>query len=339
MKKNLIYALIGCCILTFTACNDSIMDATSKHVYSESESPYLKVNTDAVITNNLEFAVGHFAAKTINLSDYADKFKANMNMTVDQVISGLKDGTVVFYNINPTRNIWNKAPVTKGTTGWYYNSAGGVCTASDASQTVSLDIDTNAKTLVVNANDAAKAGTVLAFNVGFAVKGPDYDSYVRFLFNVSVTDPTIILTSISIPAGDYVTFGIDFNQYAATIQTCMGLSVNDFLANLDYDSNTGNATTGTIHMYMVDPVTGTWDSNSAYTADSPGYWMNNLGAVCNWGATGFSLFADTNSKDQMLYIGRAPALKAGSKYTISVGYKDTKNEKNFFRFIITTTLE
>lgn len=323
----------------FTACNDSIEDATSKHVYSENESPYLKVDTAATVTRNMEFAVGHFAAQTIKLSDYADKFRKKMNMTVDQVINGLKDGTVVFYNISPTKNNWNKAAMTKGTTGWYYNTAGGVCTASDTTQTVSLDIDTNAKTLTVNANDKAKAGTVLSFNVGFAVKGPDYDNYVRFLINVSITDPTIILTSISIPAGDYNTFGIDFTQYAKTIQTCMGVSVKDFLANLDYDSNTGTKTSGTIHMYMVDQVTGAWDSSSSYTADAPGYWINDKGAVCNWGVTGFSLFADTNSKDQKLYIGRAPSLKAGSKFIISVGYKDTKNDKNFFRFIITATLQ
>ncbi|MDP4202006.1 MAG: DUF4859 domain-containing protein [Bacteroidota bacterium] len=339
MKRILLYALIGYCTLSFTACNDSIENATSKHVYSENESPYLKVNADALVTKNIEFSVGHFAAQTINLSDYATQFQKNMNMTVDQVISGLKNGTVVFYNINTTRNIWNKAAMTKGTTGWYYNSAGGVCADNDASQTVSLDIDTNAKTLIINPNSNAKAGTVLSFNVGFAVKGPDYDNYVRFLINVSITDPTIILTSISIPAGDYNTFGIDFTQYAANIQKCMGMSVKDFLANLDYDSNTGNPTSGTIHMYMVDPVTGAWDSKSTYTADAPGYWINGKGAVCNWGDTGFSLFADTNSKDQMLYIGRAPALKAGNKYLISVGYKDTKNPNNFFRFIITATLQ
>lgn len=339
MKKNLIYALIGCCMITLTACNDSIMDATSKHVYGENESPYLKVNADAVVTENLEFAVGHFAAQTIKLSDYADKFQKNMNMTVDQVIAGLKNGTVVFYNISTSKGTWDKTNMTKGTTGWYYNTAGGVCAASDASQTVSLDIDTNAKTLIVNPSSNAKAGTVLTFNVGFAVKGPDYDNYVRFMFNVSITDPSIILTSIDIPTGDYSTFGIDYNQYAATIQTCMGVSVKDFLASLDYDSNTGDPTSGTVHMYMVDPVTGTWDSTSKYTADKPGYWMTDKGAVCDWGAAGFSLFADTNSHDQMLYIGRAPALKTGTKFTISVGYKDTKNEKNFFRFIITATLK
>jgi hypothetical protein len=332
MNKNLIYALIGCCMLTITACNDSIMDATSKHVYSESESPYLKVNNAAVVTKGMEFSVGHFSAQTINLADYADKFKANMNMTVDQVINGLKNGTVVFYNINPTRNIWNKAAMTKGTTGWYYNSAGGVCTATDEALTASIDIDTNMKTLIVNATDKAKAGTVMELNIGFAVVGPDYDNYVRFKFNVSIVDPSIILANITIPEGDYNSFGIDFKQYAATIQTCMGMSVDEFLANLD--SNTGKS----IHMYSVDS-NGNWDSTSAYTANPPGYWMTSLGTVCKWNATGFTFYAETNSDDKMLYVGRAPKIAAGSKYTISVGYKDTKNEKNFFRFIITATMK
>ena len=338
MNKNLIVALLGCCLLSLTACNDSISDASSKHVYSDSESPYLRVDTGAVVTKDLGFAVGHFTSQTIKLSDYSDMFQKNMNMTVDQVINGLKDGTVVFYNISPTKNNWNKAATTKGTTGWYYNTAGGVCTVNDPARTASLDIDTSAKTLLVNINDTAKAGTVMSFNVGFAVKGPDYDKYVRFTCNVSVTDPTIVLTSISIPAGDYATFGIDFKLYASTIQTCMGVSVKDFLANLDYDSADGSPTTGTTHMYVVNRTTSVWDNTSTYTADAPGYWINDQGAVCNWGASGFSLFADTNIKDQMLYIGRAPALTAGTKYTISIGYKDKNKVSNFFRFIITVTL-
>lgn len=337
MKRNIIYSLIGCFI--FFSCTDSIEEATNKHAYSENENPYLKVNTDAVATNDIEFAVGHFEAQTIKLTDYADKFEKNMNMTVDQVINGLKDGTVVFYNISPSKNCWNKAAMTKGSTGWYYNSAGGVCEANDTSQTVSLDINADAKTLSINANEAAVAGTVLSFNVGLAVNGTDYDNYVRFTFNVSVTDPSIILTNISIPNGDYESYGIDFSQYAETIQTCMRLSVSDFFSNLDYDGDTGEATDGSIHMYMVNPTSGTWDVTSSYTAEAPGYWINNQGAVCNWGDTGYTFYANTKNKDKMLYVGRAPGLTVGTKYTISVGYKDTKNENNFFRFIITATLE
>ncbi|MGV8094598.1 MAG: DUF4859 domain-containing protein [Mangrovibacterium sp.] len=335
--KNLIYILMGCFIFTCVACSDDIEDATNKHVYSENENPYLRTDADAIVTTDVEFAVGHFEPQTVKLADYADKFQGKMNLDVDQVINGLKNGSVVFYNISTSKSRWDKTEMTKGTTGWYYNSAGGI-TAADA-KIVSLEIDTDAKTLIVNAEEQAAAGTVLTLNVGFAVNGPDYNNYVRFSFNVSVTDPSIIITSINIPDGDYASFGIDFNQYAETIQTCMGMSVEEFFGNLDYNGDSGEATDGKIHMYVVNPTTLEWDATSSYTAEPPGYWLNAQGAVCNWGSTGFSLYANTKNGDQTLYIGRAPGLAAGTKFTISIGYKNTTNENNFFRLIIAATLE
>lgn len=335
--KQIIYALIGC--VSLFGCSDSYEDATSKHVYSESENPYLRVDVAATVTSNLEFAVGHFDPVAIKLTDYSDVFEEKMNMTVDQVISGLNDGSVVFYNINTTKNHWNKADKTKGSTGWYYNTAGGVTSESDDKKAVSLDFIPGEKALVVNAVEGTPAGTVLTFNVGFAVNGTDYDDYVRFVLNISVTDPSIILSSINIPEGDYNSFGIDFTQYADVINTCMGITVDEFLQNLDYNGDSGEATGKNIHMYVINPVSGVWDSTSSYTAESPGYWLNGSGAVCNWGDTGFATYANTKNKDKMLYIGRAPGFAAGTKFTISIGYKDITNENNFFRFIISITLE
>ncbi len=332
MKKSIIYILILGLTGAFFSCNDSIEDAVEKHVYGEDENPYLRTDAEAVISMDMDFAVGHLEAHIIQLADYAEVFQKEMNMSVDQVISGLENGTVVFYNISTSRGSWDKSAMTKGTTGWYYNSAGGICEAGDATQTASVDIDKNAKTLAVNVNEKVMAGTVVAFNVGFAVNGPDYDKYVRFLFNISVTDPSIILATIHIPDGDYNSYGIDFNQYASTIQTCMQMTVSEFLANM-------NTAGGKIKMYMVNKDSGVWDETSSYTANAPGYWINNLGAVCNWNAAGFSLYAETNAADEILYIGRAPALAAGTTFTISVGYKDTSNEKNFFRFILTVILD
>jgi hypothetical protein len=338
MKRNLIYTSLICLVFAFWGCNDNIEDSSIKHKYTENENPYLKVNPDAVVTSNLDFAVGHFEAKTIKLADYADKFQSNMNMTLDQVISGLENGTVVFYNISLTKNTWIKTAMTKGSTGWYYNSAGGVID-NNQSYVISLDFDKSAKTLTINAGESAEAGTTFSFNVGFAVNGTDYDEYVRFAFNVSITDPSIILTSISIPVGDYNAYGIDFNLYADAIQTCMGMTVKEFLDNLDYNGDTGATTGKSIHMYVIDPNTKVWDETSSYTAEPPGYWLNADGAVCVWNTTGFSIYANTKNADEKLYIGRAPALDAGTKFKFSVGYRDTANTKNFFRFIITATLQ
>jgi hypothetical protein len=57
MKKYIISAFIlsVCCLLP--ACSDSYEDATSKHIYGEDESPYLRIDQAATVTTNIEFAV------------------------------------------------------------------------------------------------------------------------------------------------------------------------------------------------------------------------------------------------------------------------------------------
>lgn len=331
MKKIKILILLSCIAVGLCGCDD-YNDFTSKHVYGDTENPYLRVDAEAKAAINMEFEVGRFEAQIVKLDDYSDKFQNEMNMTVDQVIAGLKNGSILFYNINASKGNWDKSEMTKGTTGWYYNTAGGVMSDSET-QTASLDIDTEAKTLIVNVNEQAKAGTILNFNVGFAIDGPDYDRYVRFAFNVSVTDPSLIIASVSIPEGDYSNTTIDFNDYAETISYNLGLSVEEFLAKLDTETG------GSIHMSVINIGTGEWDVTSDYTANPPGYWINNLGAVCSWNDAGFSMFAETNSDDQVLFIGRAPALSAGTNFTIGLGYKDIEDETKFFSFIISVTLE
>jgi hypothetical protein len=337
MKINIIYALVSCCIFTFVACEDNIEDATSKHVYSENESPYLKGNADATVTTDVEFDIRRPETLTVSLEDYAEKFQKQLGMTVDEAINGLSNGSVVFYNIRVSRNNWDKTAMTKGSTGWYYNSAGGVAGESEK-QVVSLDLDKENKTLIVNTASQAEAGVTPTLNVGFALDGPDYDEYVRFSFNVAITDPAIIIANINIPDGDYAAANIDFNEYTEKIEYNMGLSVEDFLANLDI--NEGK----TIHMYFINVKTGEWDTISDYTANPPGYWIKwdentEDSEVCSWGNDGFSLYAETDINNQTLNIGRAPDKESGNKYTISIGFKDTTDETKFFRFIITATLQ
>ncbi|MCG6188629.1 DUF4859 domain-containing protein [Maribellus maritimus] len=341
MKRNFIYIIITSFIFLFSACDDVIEDATSKHIYGDNENPYLRVDVGATVITDMEFEKGYVEPDTLNLNDYADVFQEKMNMTVDQVLSSLEDGSVVFDNINITRNIWTKAEKTNNSSGWYYNSAGGLCSADDPAQTASIELDKANKSIIVDMNEAVRAGIVLNLNVGFALDGPDYDDYVRFSFNLSVTDPAVIIVSVNIPAGDYVNTGINFADYAENIQTTMGMSVTEFFANLDYNGDTGAPTEGTIHMYVVDNETEEWDETSDYTAEAPGYWLNAEGEVSNWTNTGegFNIYANTKPTGYVLFIGRAPGLAAGSSYTFSIGYRDTENLENHFRFVITATLE
>lgn len=97
MKKNFIYALIACFTLSLAACSTDPEDATSKHVYGENENPYLKTNADAVVSTKAEFPISRLEAKTVKLTDYAEKFHTYLGMTVDETLAALSNGSVVFY--------------------------------------------------------------------------------------------------------------------------------------------------------------------------------------------------------------------------------------------------
>lgn len=329
MKRNILYALMCCFILSFCACSDSYEDATDKHVYGENESPYLKVNLDATITSDMEFPIARLEEKTVKLKDYAEKFHSNMGMTVDEVITGLSAGNIVFYNISTAKNCWVKTPMTKGTTGWYYNESGVITTSENAAASVELDI-TN-KTLAVNIVGEPVVGTSLTVNVGFAINnGKDYDDYVRFSFNIVVTDPGSIVVNNTIPSGAYSAFTIEFANYAEAIEACLDMTVAEF-------SNTVSDKDGAIAMYIVDPETGEWDKDSSYTANGIGYWMSNAGKVCGWGDTGATYFIETG--DACVNIGRHDNIPSGEVYKMNFVYADKNDNSKYIQFIVTATME
>ena len=110
MKKNFIYALIACFTLSLAACSTDPEDATSKHVYGENENPYLKTNADAVVSTKAEFPISRLEAKTVKLTDYAEKFHTSLGMTVDETLAALSNGlmpeqqaTAVFFSTEVVR--------------------------------------------------------------------------------------------------------------------------------------------------------------------------------------------------------------------------------------------
>lgn len=116
MKKNILS--IFCCLslLTLASCSDDYNDASTKHVYGENEDPYLKVDEDAQITQTETFKINIASSTTqtvVKLEDYAEQFETQLGMSVDGVLSGLEDGSVVFYPINASRNKWTKTAYTR----------------------------------------------------------------------------------------------------------------------------------------------------------------------------------------------------------------------------------
>lgn len=328
MKKILLSILMGGLILSMPACSEDWEDATSKHVYGENENPYLRVDADATAINAMTFYAGQ--STTIHLSDYAELFQKQLGLTVGETMAGITDGTVMFHNINIARGAWDKTLPNKGNAGWYFNAAGQIATENEGFVTIELDVANNA--IVLTALDAAKEGGTLTINVGFALKA-DYEHYVRFKNDLTLVDvPTEV--SISVPAGEYSAFSLDFNNYAELIQKRMGMTVKEFCNELD-----GTNTDGKVHMYVVNKNTFQWDTDGEYTAGGTGYWMDADGNRTSWGVDGFSIFAEiTDAAAQTMAIGRGD-VPSGNVYTFSLAFRNKEDVTKFFRLLITATME
>lgn len=336
MKKNLLYALVACLAFTFAACSDDPMDATSKHVYGPDENPYLKTNTAATISTSQEFPMQRIdVPQEIKLADYAETFQTQLGMTVDEVVNGVSSGSVVFYPINVNLGQWmrNTAP-TKGTHGWHFNTAGGLCDASSASYSVEFDAAKKAVLVTCNSNTALG---YYSFNVGFAIdNGVNFDDYVRISNSFSVTDPSKIITSVTLNAADWATGYIEFAKYQKAIETCMAMTLAEFneQVNSNYD--------GPMALYLVDN-NGNWDPNweatdAYYTANGLGYWLTSKSTPVAWAGDDMTYYIETYNGG--IAFGRA----SGSAYngvTIPVRFVYTMKDDHsrYIEFIVNVVMK
>lgn len=333
MKKNILLAFCCCSLLALTACSDDYNDATSKHVYGENENPYLKIDTEAQISATGALEVNGEHSYTVKLSDYAAKFEEKMGMSVDAVIDGLSTGETVFYPINTTRNQWLKTPYNKDDAGWYFNSANQPCAQDDAACRASVVLDKTNKELVFELSEGGiTAGTVLALEVGFAKNGPDYDDYVRFTLNASVTDPTVAVATVALPNTNYTSDDILLTSIEENIAAVFEMTLDEFITAFDE---------GTIKFYAADPTTGVWDTESAYTGEQPaGYWFDEAGKVCAYPGVvcaNFKPDSDEVSKS-CVKLCCMPETPVGKQYNCSFGFIDTTDATKFFRFVVTCNI-
>ena len=79
------------------SCNsDDPSDASTKHVYAEGEAPYLRTNAAATTALEMDFQMVKIdQPQYIYLKDYAPIFHKNLNMTVDEAIAAIENGTAV----------------------------------------------------------------------------------------------------------------------------------------------------------------------------------------------------------------------------------------------------
>lgn len=302
------------------SCNsDEPMDATSKHVYAEGETPYLRTVANANATVNIEFPVMRIDEPVvIDLKKYASYFHKNLNMTVDETLNAFDNGEVVLYNVNSSKGRWDLTPPSmSGAYGWFYNSYNAVCGSDDAK--FSIEFNRAQKSLVVSAVNRPAAGSLGTFSVGFAVKnGRNFDNYMRFTVNTSVTDPTIVTFSGAIPAGAYSAYGFDFRRCEDQIAKCFNMTVKQFIAAIDNDE--------VVTYLMRDGKRRTKDDDGVTTlpgtAGYLGWWMNEDLDPVSWNGAGYPanfVFCEYGG-DGIYNFGRADKVASGSKTTVVVDF-------------------
>ena len=325
MKKNIIYITALCAVMGLAACSTDPEDAVSKHVYTADESPYLRTDTSANIALTAEFRKGHIQQRVIDLKDYAVKIQSHLGMTVDDMISDLESGKVVFYNININKGMWDKT-APNDSTGWGYDASGGI---SDTARVASITLNKMKKQLILDIPSHSDAGLSLNENVGFAINdGKDFDRYVRFNISMSVTDPGTIIKAISIPSGDYSATELKFCDMEAAIKACFDMSSTDFNKIVQNVS-------GDIAMYMVD-ANGNWITGKDYTANGIGFWCDASGNPMPWSSK-CEYFVETH--DGSVGIGRYVGIASGTQAKVHFVYASKSDNSKFMELIITVNFE
>ena len=337
MKKSYIYILASMLAFAGVSCNsDDPSDASSKHKYAEGEAPYLRTNAAATSSLNMEFQMVKIdQPQYIYLKDYAPVFHKNLNMTVDEAIAAIENGSAVFYNINSSRQRWDLTEGTYGEYGWYY-AANGLGTADNAVFTMNFDKDT--KSIEIKAVGVPPVGTMSTMDFGIALK-KDYafDDYVRFTVLASVTDPSKVVMSANIPAGGYNTFGINLKDYSDSFMLSMGMTADEVIKALENDQ---------IDVYLCDAdgnrVLADDGSRPGYTSGAYGYWLDPDGNITNWSGDGYPanlMFLEYGGNGVYNLGNSANSTPAGTQATVIFDFVSVDDPTSFLQFIVAVTFD
>ena len=332
MKNKLIYTLMMCGLLFMaTACSEDYSDATSMHVYGPDENPPVKTDENGTVVSSFDKKAGDPVPAKVNVKQYEEIIKQQLNMSVDELITAIDNGKVAVCPINVSRNVWNKTKsnVEGKKYAWYINKNGNVCEAGDESLYGIIEFDKDNKCF--NFYPDENAGGAVSVEIGFALEGPNYNTAVRFVMAMTVFDKSFVIQDVTIPAGDYSAYSLSLESVADNINYVFGKTPAELVTALS---------DGTIKIYMMklDTNSYVWDGKS--TANNGGYWCNSKNEICNWGDEGFAFFIEPwlQENPPCFAIGRGPGIASGTNMPIKFGIATTDKLKSM-SFILNVTFE
>lgn len=301
MKKYIFLACALALATGFTSCSTDPEDATSKHIYSDSENVYLNTSAGVWETEDIEFNVGSTDVYSIDLTKYNRDFKDQFGVNAAEAVKAVQEGTLDMYIIRASKMQWYKSDKNYNT-GWYVNTSNISCDENEAVAKIWLD----GTKLNIQLAEGVPVGTALDLNIGFGKKSEygTYEKYVRIESNVTVSDLTVIMasTSINIMADDYAYWELFFaNDYDEQFKACLGMTAQEALDGIE---------AGTVGFYITDE-NGKYDTNQTYTANDEagyhGYWLNADAKICNW-ADGSIIAAISEMGERAIWYSVYPGI-------------------------------
>lgn len=312
-----------------TSCEDDYEDASSPHVYGESENPPLKGSDATNLVSSsvrMKQADAGTEVMTIDLSQYSDKVQELLGMSLDQAISGINDGSVRFLPVNPNRRLWDKTAANDGDNTWALSSGGVVTDVDNASAT--MQFVPSSKQVQIKLTEKAAAG-IIPVTFGF-VKTDDsaYSNNIRIQALVNVVDASVVDVDITVPTGAFAYGEFHFSEIKSNINFAFGeTDLKSLSSGLDQDNKGYDC----YIMGSDGSLNQGSDASNPYSANAPGFWLNLDNEIVYWANDTKAFFVEPHfwdddandySSDPVINVGRlssdtpAPGTKHSVSYVI-----------------------
>lgn len=323
MKRSFIFTFLCClAVIGIISCEDDVV--SKKHVYTPEELEYIdsiekekqRIKVDKLIELTVQFPAdeaGYTGAEVkfptaavMEALGYGSEEELIAAFGVRDG-SGQKDNEITFYAIELSTKYENKSGYTANGFGHWFNAAGDVCSWGE---TARFFCEFYAESLVFNIGQypgrlkageeyrfiqaiqkgSYKIGFDIRITIGEAAPPPEGDNIKTYEITVEA-DKDDSYSQTPVP--------VDLEDAAAAF----GVSLDELLAGMQ--------------LVAINPDE---EVKTAFTANA-GFYFNNEGYVCSWGAEGCAVFVEFNTETNTFGMGQFPnGCEPGSSYTVALAF-------------------
>lgn len=284
-------------------------------------------------TASVEIPAMDYAAAEIDLTSYRDLIEANMGVSFNDFLKGIdEDGTyaMTIYDAEGNAQACGDAE-NRGTAGSRLGSwldedlkvAGWTGEYPTNALFVETWVDTEANTGTINIGRAPGVPENAEYEVVLDITNPANGGKITFKATAVclVYNPVVEVTPegkvanvyMEIMGADWAATTIPVADLLGILGEQLGIDEAGYVEGVTAEDRDASP----LVLYMIDQSNGAWDTESAYTANGLGYWLNDAFLPTGWSGDGYpanTLYVEFH--DDGVCLGRSVAVPAG-EYKVS----------------------